>query len=714
MPPVFAKWAAAVVTILLGADDATAQTTTLGPTTSGTITVDATSGQGTVNGSSTLNGSVSIGLGFKVEYLVVGGGGAGSYWTDGGGGAGGAVQTGSAFFSPGSYVVSVGSGGPGQGYSSLPNAGGRSSFAGVNADGGGAGAYRWLYNGTYYYSQVNGGSGGGSTSGYTAGSPTGNGSGHGGGNGYYYRNSFTGATFYSGGGGGGAVSNGGSGDGNTGGNGGEGVASSISGASVFYGGGGGGAGKTTGGSGGSGGGGRGYSPSASATRGTHGVGGGGGGGGGWGGNGIVIARYLGAQIAIGGSASAGAGSATGYTVHTFQYTGPSTSFQIPSLDDRLSATVTASLSGNGSLDFRGPGILSMSGVNTYSGGTTVSGGTLIGNTDSVPGSIRNDSRLIFDQSTTGTYAGLLSGSGSFTKMGGGTVVLTGTSTHSGGTTVSSGSLIGSTPSLQGAIVNNAAVTFDQATSGTFSGTMAGVGSFTKKGAGTLYVQGLHTHSGPTNVQAGTLSLSGTLANSAVEVGLGGTLGGSGFIGSSLTILAGGTLAPGNSPGRITTNALTLLDRSTTIMEIVGLANGSGSLAGVAGTDYDTIDVVAGGPITYGGTLLLSFSNTSHFANGSTFELFSFSGTHSGAFSSVRTAGSGEFASLIFTSNVDGSWYTPDTAGGQYLKFSPLTGDLVVVPEPSTSLMALMTAGAAWGTQRCRKRFPRRTFPPRHV
>jgi autotransporter-associated beta strand protein len=99
------------------------------------------------------------------------------------------------------------------------------------------------------------------------------------------------------------------------------------------------------------------------------------------------------------------------------------------------------------LTFTGSGTTILTGANNYSGGTTVSGGTLQGNTLSLQGTIVNNSQVVFDQSSTGTYSDVMSGTGSLTKQGNGTLILTGTNTYSGGTTVSDGTLMvaGTTP-----------------------------------------------------------------------------------------------------------------------------------------------------------------------------------------------------------------------------------------------------------------------------
>ncbi|NKW10841.1 hypothetical protein HGG76_21810 [Ochrobactrum tritici] len=51
------------------------------------------------------------------------------------------------------------------------------------------------------------------------------------------------------------------------------------------------------------------------------------------------------------------------------------------------------------------------------------------------------------------------------KSGGGTLTLSGISSYSGGTLVSGGTLQGDTTSLQGSIVNNAQIVFNQQSDG---------------------------------------------------------------------------------------------------------------------------------------------------------------------------------------------------------------------------------------------------------
>jgi filamentous hemagglutinin family protein len=103
------------------------------------------------------------------------------------------------------------------------------------------------------------------------------------------------------------------------------------------------------------------------------------------------------------------------------------------------------ITGSGySLTKNGSGTLTLSGANTYSGSTTISAGTLsvtgtLGG-GNYSGAISNAGVLNFNSSSNQILNGVISGAGSLTKDGSGTLSLTGNNTYSLGTTVSTGTI----------------------------------------------------------------------------------------------------------------------------------------------------------------------------------------------------------------------------------------------------------------------------------
>src|SRR5262249_43385911 len=132
---------------------------------------------------------------------------------------------------------------------------------------------------------------------------------------------------------------------------------------------------------------------------------------------------------------------------------------------------------------------------------------------SVAGNIVNNAALTFNRSNALTYARVISGIGSVTKSGAGTLTLTGDNTYTGGTTISAGILqlgsSGTTGSVTGNIVNNAALTFNRSDALPYAGVISGTGTVTKSGTGTLTLSGANTYSGSTTISAGTLQAGAT-------------------------------------------------------------------------------------------------------------------------------------------------------------------------------------------------------------
>ena len=239
------------------------------------------------------------------------------------------------------------------------------------------------------------------------------------------------------------------------------------------------------------------------------------------------------------------------------------------------------------------------------------------------------------------------------------------------------------------LANNGTLIFNRSDASTYSGTISGTGAVTKQGGGTLNFTGTSSYTGATHVDGGSLLVNGQLGNTAVAVNASGLLGGSGTILGNVTVASSGTLAPGHSPGVLTVGSLSLLAGSHTLMEITGTST---SL-------YDQVVGTGSDGLTYDGSLALVMSGS--YADQTTFHLFSSFSSNTGDFSAVGLNATGEYAGLTFTGD-GGVWTSTETANGQRLIFSTGTGDLVVVPEPSTYAMAV--AGLSyWGWQMWRRR-----------
>ncbi len=155
----------------------------------------------------------------------------------------------------------------------------------------------------------------------------------------------------------------------------------------------------------------------------------------------------------------------------------------------------------------GPGILNLLGELDIAGTSTINSGIVnVKNTAVFTrlGDVVNNGSLTLDISSDLTYSGVISGTGSLTKLGQGNLTLSGNNTYSGGTTISTGFLIGNSRSLTGNIFNNAALIFEESNSGIFAGNISGNGAVKSRGAGTLSFTGVNSYTGGTTITNGTL------------------------------------------------------------------------------------------------------------------------------------------------------------------------------------------------------------------
>jgi autotransporter-associated beta strand protein len=328
-------------------------------------------------------------------------------------------------------------------------------------------------------------------------------------------------------------------------------------------------------------------------------------------------------------------------------------------------TLSGAINGSGGLTKIGAGTLTLSGSTTYAGATAVNAGTLqagaanafsaisaytiasgatldLAGFDQRIGSLAGAGAVTLGSATlaTGidntstTFSGGISGTGGLTKIGNGTLTLSGNNLYSGGTALNAGTLaVGSSTalgtgdltfangttlqaaanglSLANAMTLNGTSTVDtQANALTLAGNIVGTGGLTKIGAGTLTLSGPSTYTGATNVNAGTLQAG--VANafaplSAFTVASGATLDFNGFD------QAVGSLA---GAGAVTLGAATLVTGGdNTSTTFAGTISGSGALfkIGPGTLTLTGTSTYAGGTMIAGG--LVNFNSASNFGTG---------------------------------------------------------------------------------------------------
>ncbi|MGI9177151.1 MAG: beta strand repeat-containing protein, partial [Pirellulales bacterium] len=352
--------------------------------------------------------------------------------------------------------------------------------------------------------------------------------------------------------------------------------------------------------------------------------------------------------------------------------------------------------GAGGLTKQGGGVLTLSASNSYIGTTVVSGGTLKAanvnafgsaaitlssgatldlNSFAVANSITNNGGTL---SNATSYAGTqsLAGAATFGAVAGTLSVVNGGAATLGGAVTGTVSIAGGGGATlaaggslaQSGLANNGTFTVNRNDNLSLATVISGSGGLVKLGSGTLTITSSNTFTGNTTVSAGKLAVNGVLGSGSLSVAAAAWLAGNGTIGGPVSVQ--GTLSPGNSPGLLTMQSLDLLASSTTAMEIGGTGRGTG---------YDAIDITSLSGLSFGGLLELNFTST--FPDNTTFDLFGFSGSPAGTFSSVTAAGS--YGSLTFVKQA-GVWTAQ--SGTQTISFTESTGNVIVVPEPATAAL----------------------------
>jgi T5SS/PEP-CTERM-associated repeat protein/autotransporter-associated beta strand protein len=354
-----------------------------------------------------------------------------------------------------------------------------------------------------------------------------------------------------------------------------------------------------------------------------------------------------------------------------------------------STTISAAISGAGTVNQLGTGTTTLSGANTYTGDTTI-------------------------------------GSGVLTLTNGSSIADTAAVTNSGATLrVDSSETIGSLRGSGSTVLNGAAVvlTVAETNSHTYAGVISGAGGITKSGIGRLSLSGSSSYNGATAVSAGELNLSGgSIANSAVTVASGASLSGYGSVG---TIGGAGAINPGNSPGILTTPQVNPSAGTTFNFEMTGTAP---IYSNAASSVNDLIRITGGTPfspdlagnginIYFSGDALFTGSpktitggfftdQSTNFASSitnATYNYYFADAIGTNSYNGVNYYNKAQYESLVLGTNMlitvstvaQTANFGSGNVNGQVMQID-------VIPEPSTYAL-LVLAVAGWGVAVWRRR-----------
>ncbi len=289
--------------------------------------------------------------------------------------------------------------------------------------------------------------------------------------------------------------------------------------------------------------------------------------------------------------------------------------------DDCTASVTCAvgtIATGGQLVKVGTGTLILGGTaSTYSGGTTISDGILqlgdgVNNGTAGTGPITNNASLVFAEGSAITLSNAISGSGTVTQNGPGTVTLNTVNSYTGGTTISAGTIqlgdgVNNGTLGTGAVTDNGSLVFAEGTSVTFANVINGTGSVTQNGPATVIINQTNDYSGGTTISGGTLQLgdgthTGTLGTGSV-VNNGALVFAEGGSTTLTNAISGSGTVTQNGPGTVTLDAAETYTGLTTVEAgtlVIGDSNTP--TASIAGSVQVGAGATLGGFGTIGGAL----------------------------------------------------------------------------------------------------------------